>query len=114
MRIAVSHYKYRDEASRIRQALADVGLEGFASKKIYQCSGGEQQRIAIARLLMKPCALILADEPTGNLDEENKEIVLRLLTEQNREGKAMIIVTHDRSLLDLSDRNIELTTVMQR
>ena len=52
----------------IERALATVGLEGFEKKFIYQCSGGEQQRIAFARLLLKPCELVLADETTGSLD----------------------------------------------
>ena len=67
-------------------------------KKVYQCSGGEQQRIALARLLIKPCQLILADEPTGNLDYENKEKVFNLLKAFNQSGKTVIIVTHDIEL----------------
>ena len=53
---------------KIREALSAVGFDGSADKLVCQCSGGEQQRIAVARLLLKPCSLILADEPTGNLD----------------------------------------------
>src|SRR5690554_598762 len=70
MRIAIKHLKFPDEDSLIKNALAAVGLKGFENQKVYKCSGGEQQRIAIARLLIKPCELILADEPTGSLDEK--------------------------------------------
>ena len=64
---------------KIREALSAVGFDGSADKLVCQCSGGEQQRIAVARLLLKPCSLILADEPTGNLDEANRERVFDLL-----------------------------------
>ena len=70
--------------------------------------GGEQQRIALARLLVKPCELILADEPTGSLDEENKQIVIKLLKEFKREGCTIIMVTHDIQLAEECDRVIDL------
>ena len=70
--------------------------------------GGEQQRIALARLLVKPCELILADEPTGSLDEENKQIVIKLLKEFKKEGCTIIMVTHDIQLAEECDRVIDL------
>lgn len=73
-------------------------------KKVCQCSGGEQQRAAMARLLLKPCELILADEPTGNLDPQNKEKVYDLLRGLNAQGKTVIIVTHDMELAKRCDR----------
>ena len=73
-------------------------------KKVCQCSGGEQQRAAMARLLLKPCELILADEPTGNLDSQNKEKVYELLRGLNAQGKTVIIVTHDMELAKRCDR----------
>ena len=73
-------------------------------KKVCQCSGGEQQRAAMARLLLKPCELILADEPTGNLDPQNKEKVYELLRGLNAQGKTVIIVTHDMELAKRCDR----------
>ena len=73
-------------------------------EKVCQCSGGEQQRAAMARLLLKPCELILADEPTGNLDPQNKEKVYELLKEMNVQGKTVIIVTHDMELAKRCDR----------
>ena len=77
-------------------------------KYIYECSGGEQQRIALARLLVKPCELILADEPTGSLDEENKQIVIKLLKEFKKEGCTIIMVTHDIQIAEECDRVIDL------
>lgn len=73
-------------------------------KKVCQCSGGEQQRAAMARLLLKPCELILADEPTGNLDPQNKEKVYDLLRGLNAQGKTVIIVTHDMELAKRCNR----------
>ena len=90
--------KKEERKQKIAEALDQVGLKGMEKKKVYQCSGGEQQRIALARLLIKPCQLILADEPTGNLDYENKEKVFNLLKAFNQNGKTVIIVTHDIEL----------------
>ena len=77
------------EANRvsIQEALAKVGLSGYEKKRILECSGGEQQRVAIARLLLKKCELILADEPTGSLDKSNRNIVIELLRMLQKEGK---------------------------
>ncbi|MBC8621174.1 ATP-binding cassette domain-containing protein [Bacillus paralicheniformis] len=87
-----------------------VGLDkSFLKKKIYQLSGGEQQRVAIARILLKPCDIILADEPTGNLDEYNKNIVLSLFHRLKDMGKTIICVTHDQKIADCSDRVINLS-----
>jgi putative ABC transport system ATP-binding protein len=70
------------------------------NKKVYQLSGGEQQRVALARLMMKKCSVVLADEPTGSLDKKNRDIVMRLLHELNEEGKTVIIVTHDQGIIE--------------
>lgn len=92
------------------EALQRVGLEGYEDKRVYECSGGEQQRIAIARLLCKPCQLILADEPTGNLDEENKQNVLDLLKDLHQQGKTLIVATHDPSVIRIGQRTINLSS----
>ena len=94
---------------KIREALSAVGFDGSADKLVCQCSGGEQQRIAVARLLLKPCSLILADEPTGNLDEANRERVFDLLKMMNEQGKTIILVTHDKTLADRCDRCLYMT-----
>lgn len=92
----------------IHDALSKVGLNNYEKKKIFECSGGEQQRISIARLLLKPCELVLADEPTGNLDEDNKQRVFKLLKELQNEGKTLIVVTHDPELKEIGDHIITL------
>ena len=89
----------REIDERISQVLAAVGMSTKAHKMPHQLSGGEQQRIAIARAILNNPALILADEPTGNLDEETAEGILQLLQQINREqGTAIVMVTHNRSI----------------
>lgn len=92
----------------IKKALERVGLVGYEDKKIYECSGGEQQRVAIARLLIKSCDLILADEPTGSLDPQTKEDIIQILLDLKKEGKTIVMVTHDHDLLKYADRVYEL------
>ena len=84
----------------LKEALNRVGLSKEVNKKVYQLSGGEQQRVALARLMMKKCSVVLADEPTGSLDKKNRDIVMNLLHELNEEGKTVIIVTHDQSIIE--------------
>lgn len=84
----------------LKEALSRVGLLNEVNKKVYQLSGGEQQRAALARLMMKKCSVVLADEPTGSLDKKNRDIVMNLLHELNEEGKTVIIVTHDQSIIE--------------
>lgn len=100
--------KKEERQKKIQAALHKVGLEGIESKKVFKCSGGEQQRIALARLLIKPCELILADEPTGNLDVENREKVLKILKDLNEDGKTIILVTHDQEVAKQCQRVLEI------
>lgn len=79
----------------IDDALKEVGLENMKKQKVYQLSGGEQQRVALARLMIKKCDYILADEPTGSLDRGNANIVFSLLEKLNDSGKTVVMVTHD-------------------
>lgn len=94
--------------SKIEESLKLFGLEGYYNKKVYECSGGEQQRIAIVRTFLKEGNLIICDEPTGSLDEENKKIVMKELIDLHKSGKTIIMVTHDISLLPYGSRIIEL------
>jgi putative ABC transport system ATP-binding protein len=89
-------------------ALARVGLGDRAQHLPSQLSGGEQQRVCIARALINDPRIILADEPTGNLDAQNEEIVLRLLGEFHRQGRTIVMVTHDPVVARLADRRIDL------
>ena len=90
------------------EALARVGLRDRAGHLPAQLSGGEQQRVCIARALINDPRIILADEPTGNLDAANEEIVLRLLRELHNQGRTIVMVTHDPVVARLGDRRIEL------
>lgn len=95
-------------AMSVEEAVHRVGLDNKIDNKIYTLSGGEQQRIALARLILKQCNIILADEPTGSLDEKNADAVMRLLKSLNNEGKTVIVVTHDEKIKKQADRRIEL------
>lgn len=94
---------------RARTLLAAVGLEAFQDRKPSQLSGGQQQRVAIARALVARPALLLADEPTGNLDTKTAAGVFELFRRFNREfGCAVLVVTHDPRLSAACDRTIDL------
>lgn len=90
------------------QALRRVGLEERAHHLPSQLSGGEQQRVCIARAMINYPAIILADEPTGNLDEANERVVTDLFKELHREGHTIIVVTHDPEVGLLAQRRIRL------
>ncbi len=92
----------------IREALRIVGLEDKLHKKVYTLSGGEQQRVALARLMLKKCDVILADEPTGSLDKDNAQVVLSILKQLNEQGKTIILVTHDEEIKKLGDKVVNL------
>jgi len=95
--------------ARARDLLARVGLQGHEHKKPTELSGGQQQRVAIARSLAMNPPLVLADEPTGNLDTKSADMAFALMREFNRErGIAFLIVTHDPRLAARCDRVIEL------
>ena len=85
--------------AKVEEVLGKVGLEDMGNKMPYQISGGEQQRVAIARALVNNPQVILADEPTGNLDPEISEEIVRLLKEISVGGTAVIIATHDANIL---------------
>ena len=98
------HSKSMQGLPNIGEALERVGLNGFERKKIYQLSGGEQQRVAIAKILVKPTDIILADEPTGSLDPINRDLILSLLMELNKTGKTVLMVTHDENATKFSNK----------
>lgn len=103
------HSKNKSEKKRlIHEALLNVGLDGYEKKKIFELSGGEQQRAAIARALIKPSKVLLADEPTGSLDFKNRDEILNLLKEINRSGKTVVIVTHDPEVANSCSRIISI------
>ncbi len=96
------------DESEATVALKRVGLSGRLNHLPSQLSGGEQQRVALARALINHPKLILADEPTGNLDEANERIVLELLQELHHAGHTILLVTHSPEIGRMADRRIEL------
>lgn len=99
----------RNKKKDLLEALQQVGLnEKFLNQKVYALSGGEQQRVALARLYLKKSSIILADEPTGSLDAGNRENVLNILSKLNEEGKTIIVVTHDPEVEKCASRIIRL------
>lgn len=90
------------------EALERVGLRDRASHLPAHLSGGEQQRVCIARALINDPKIVLADEPTGNLDAHNEELVMRLLRELHAQGRTIVMVTHDPVVARMADRRIEL------
>jgi cell division transport system ATP-binding protein len=102
LRFALRATGWKDKgeiAERIDRVLEAVGLSSKAYKQPHQLSGGEQQRAAIARALLNEPALILADEPTGNLDEDTANGIMNLLFEINRRGTAILMVTHNQTII---------------
>jgi putative ABC transport system ATP-binding protein len=99
----------RDAQARARRLLEDVDLVARAHHYPSQLSGGEQQRVAVARAFANGPSILLADEPTGNLDSRNGRHVFEMMVEMNRKRKAtLVLVTHDHELAALADRQISL------
>ena len=106
LRVSLTYRK--DPGPSVSEALAQVGLEGYEKRKVYELSGGEQQRVALARILLKDARYIFADEPTGNLDKGNRDVVIKLLRGLADSGKGVILATHDLDLLSYADQHIHL------
>lgn len=100
--------KSRSEMSAA-EALERVGMSDYLDKKVCTLSGGEQQRIALARLMVKKCSIVLADEPTGSLDADNAAKVMEILSDLNAMGKTVVMVTHDTKYQNIGTRQIGLT-----
>lgn len=109
MPLLVRRMKVAEAKSKAREILERVGLGARLDHRPHQLSGGERQRAAVARALVTQPKLILADEPTGNLDGANAEQVFALMLELNRERQtALVVVTHDLRLAHRMDRQLEL------
>ncbi len=108
LRIVLDGYSKKESRTLILQELKKVGLGDVLDKKIFQLSGGEQQRVAIVRLILHKSEIILADEPTGSLDRKNAKLILDLLKEFHNQGKTIIMVSHDESAFCECSRVINL------
>ena len=99
---------YKEKKKQISEILQYIGLGDTEKYPVYKLSGGEQQRVAMARIILQGSDLILADEPTGSLDGDNRDMVISLLAEMKKRGKAVLIVTHDPYIAEKCDRTIQL------
>jgi lipoprotein-releasing system ATP-binding protein len=110
--VGLTRFGYYAHRANIRTRAADLlaafGLDHRLAHRPRELSGGERQRVAIARALVNRPQVLLADEPTGNLDEKTGAEILDLLAEQHRNGLTIVMVTHDRAIADRADRVVEL------
>jgi len=105
----LNKYDNQELKSRVMKMLAAVGLAGLENRKPNELSGGQKQRVAIARALVKEPKLILADEPTANLDSKTSEEVLEIMVKMNRElGTTFVFSTHDPLVMDYAHRLLEI------
>ncbi|HJE01386.1 putative ABC transport system ATP-binding protein [Staphylococcus auricularis] len=99
----------KKDKTLISKTVQSLGLsKEILSRKVFTCSGGEQQRIAIARTILKQPSIIFADEPTGNLDKTNAEDVIQIFKDLNREGVTIVMATHDSDFFDIGTQLIDL------
>jgi putative ABC transport system ATP-binding protein len=109
VRLALVLRGYRgNHEERIVDVATRLGIADRLTHRPAQLSVGEQQRVAMARAVAAEPELILADEPTGNLDRANSDVFAEFLTEENRRGRTIVVVTHDEGLLDLGNRTVQL------
>lgn len=104
------NHDVKDKKACKKQILEDMNIASTQFQKVYELSGGEQQRVALARVFLKPCQIILADEPTGSLDKSNKDLIVQYLHKLNQLGKTIIIVTHDWEVAESCHRIIRLSS----
>ncbi|GAW65571.1 cell division protein FtsE [Geoanaerobacter pelophilus] len=96
----------RDIGKKVYHILKSMGLEDKVNTTPLRLSGGEQQRVALARALVNDPKILIADEPTGNLDDENKEQILSIFKEANIRGTTVVVATHDRRVIENSHRRV--------
>ena len=108
----VSGAKIKDKKEKALELLESVGLDdGEANRRVLKLSGGQQQRVAIARALSYDPDIILADEPTGNLDRDTQKEIMDIFRELANQGKCVILVSHSPDVADMCDERYELTKI---
>lgn len=107
--LAITNIKDKEQKELAEKSLVSVGLANKRKRLMAELSGGEQQRVAIARALVNDPLIILADEPTGNLDTETSRAIMNIFSELKNSGKSIIMVTHNNEYTRYSDRSIELS-----
>ena len=111
----VANYKTKDKQGRAMELLESVGLdEDEANRRVLKLSGGQQQRVAIARALSYDPDIILADEPTGNLDGETQKEIMDIFRDLANRGKCVILVSHSPEVAEMCDERYELTKISGR
>lgn len=108
MPLGYAGVKKKEREGKAVEMLEAVGLETKMHKRPIHLSGGEQQRVAIARAIINSPKVLLADEPTGNLDEENGRMIMELLTKLNNQGMTIIMVTHSQEMASYANRTIQM------
>ena len=108
MMLAAKYNQEKNKKNLIEAALNKMGISDKLKSKVYELSGGEQQRVALARNMIKPFEIMLADEPTGSLDSQSQENVLEIFKELAEAGKTVIIVTHNPEVADYADVVIKM------
>jgi putative ABC transport system ATP-binding protein len=100
--------KSSERKQQVSDALKSVGMQDQAKRRPSQLSGGEQQRVAVARALVVKPRILLADEPTGNLDSSNGKAIMEMLKQLHQSGTTICIVTHDPRFVQMADRVIHM------
>ncbi len=106
--LALTKGSTKNKVKQIEKVLSNLNISELMESVVYECSGGEQQRIAIARLLLQNSEIILADEPTGSLDNVTKQEIFDILKMLKNNGKTIIVVSHDKDLRNICDRSIDM------
>jgi len=104
----INGINYNQAKEKAFKTLEKLNLEHRANHKPFEMSGGEQQRVAIGRAIINNPSIILADEPTGNLDTENSKNIINILKNLNNEGQTIILITHDINISNKANRNINI------
>ena len=107
--LSFSKKKVKNKKEKALEALKAVGIEELAKKPCNKLSGGQKQRVAIARVIVNQPSMILADEPTGALDTKTGQEIIELFKELNKQGRTVVIVTHDPKIAEQCDRIIEIS-----